>query len=358
MKTIAGAGLAGLTAAINLAINGENVTVLEKNGDVGEQIKENAQMLPNWLSKNDDIIGDLEKCNVKINPVGAIYAIKIFINGNKAAISSRRPMGFTVLRGGRRSLEYYIKRQAERNGVKFEFKRVGPRNADIIATGKAKPNAVIYGQVFEGDFDHNTAKVFIDQANAPNGYGYLYPHDRKRASLVIARTTYHNTNLKQGLENMIAKQEENLGELNGAERLYDFGGSSNFFLTKSAIKHGSLHVGESAGFQDPLFGFGMRYAISSGYLAALSLIKHVDYDVLWRREFLKEFNALLSVRKSLYSDIPTFGRLLSGHDIDVKDVGLLRSSLFSHGALKIALSKRLIKFAFARPKTKSHTKTR
>jgi len=34
-----------------------------------------------------------------------------------------------------------------------------------------------------------------------------------------------------------------------------------------------------------LWGFGMRYAIVSGVLAARSLLERCDYDALWRREF-------------------------------------------------------------------------
>jgi flavin-dependent dehydrogenase len=45
-----------------------------------------------------------------------------------------------------------------------------------------------------------------------------------------------------------------------------------------------LYAGEAAGFQDALFGFGMRYAMMSGHLAALAVssgqLHH--YDHLWK----------------------------------------------------------------------------
>lgn len=43
-------------------------------------------------------------------------------------------------------------------------------------------------------------------------------------------------------------------------------------------------IGEQAGFQDALAGFGMRYALRSGILAARSLIEGADYTRFWRRE--------------------------------------------------------------------------
>jgi flavin-dependent dehydrogenase len=44
-------------------------------------------------------------------------------------------------------------------------------------------------------------------------------------------------------------------------------------------------VGEAAGFQDALWGFGIRYALLSGHLAARALLSGADYDRLWKRRF-------------------------------------------------------------------------
>jgi flavin-dependent dehydrogenase len=41
-------------------------------------------------------------------------------------------------------------------------------------------------------------------------------------------------------------------------------------------------VGEQAGFQDTLWGFGIRFAMRSGVLAARSLMDASDYDARWR----------------------------------------------------------------------------
>lgn len=63
-----------------------------------------------------------------------------------------------------------------------------------------------------------------------------------------------------------------------------FGCYGNFFIWDTQIHHKKLYVGESAGFQDCLWGFGMRYAILSGYLAAKSLMEELEYDMLWKKE--------------------------------------------------------------------------
>ena len=75
-----------------------------------------------------------------------------------------------------------------------------------------------------------------------------------------------------------------------------FGGYANFRLPRTAVQGGHLVVGEQAGFQDALAGFGMRYAMRSGILAARSIIERVDYTALWRRELLPLLKTAVSNR--------------------------------------------------------------
>tara|TARA_R110002110_G_scaffold156564_4_gene351680 strand:- start:3630 stop:4169 length:540 start_codon:yes stop_codon:yes gene_type:complete len=65
---------------------------------------------------------------------------------------------------------------------------------------------------------------------------------------------------------------------------------------RTAVQGGHCVVGEQAGIQDALAGFGMRYAVRSGILAARSLIAGVDYTRLWRRELLPLLRAGISNR--------------------------------------------------------------
>lgn len=62
------------------------------------------------------------------------------------------------------------------------------------------------------------------------------------------------------------------------------GGAGNFRVPASAYSGTHPVVGEQAGFQDTLWGFGMRIAIASGVLAARSLSDGGNYDARWRSE--------------------------------------------------------------------------
>lgn len=68
MKTIKilGAGVSGLTAAINLAKAGYKVEVYERNKDVGMRFGGDLQGLENW-SDREDVLESLKLMNIKIN---------------------------------------------------------------------------------------------------------------------------------------------------------------------------------------------------------------------------------------------------------------------------------------------------
>lgn len=51
-----------------------------------------------------------------------------------------------------------------------------------------------------------------------------------------------------------------------------FGGTGNVTVPRTARQGRLLLAGEAAGFQDGLWGFGMRYAIVSGHLAVRALL--------------------------------------------------------------------------------------
>ncbi len=50
-----------------------------------------------------------------------------------------------------------------------------------------------------------------------------------------------------------------------------FGGTGNFSLPRTARNGNILYAGEAAGSQDPLFGFGIRWALLSGAAAGSAL---------------------------------------------------------------------------------------
>ncbi len=95
------------------------------------------------------------------------------------------------------------------------------------------------------------------------------------------------------------------------------GGAANFLYPRSARKGDLLYAGESAGFQDALWGFGMRYAMLSGCLAAQALLaaRPEGYDRLWRKRVGGQLRAAL-VNRYFYQRLGDRGYniLLKGID--------------------------------------------
>lgn len=294
---ITGAGLSGLTAAINLAKAGFEVEVYEKCSEVGGHYPETAQMLPNWFAEGE-VISELEKCNIKINWLNKIEEVEVYLPNQKIVFYSEKiPIGYSVLRGGQNSLERNLAKQAQDLGVKIITNFKNNIDSEIIATGKDQLITLGYGQVYQGNFEPNRVKVFFNPDYTPTlGYCYLFPHHEKVATIKISKRISENEiDLKKNLQNF---QKEFLKkEIKEENFLYHFATQRSFKIPKSAIKGNSLLVGEAAGFQDELFRFGMRYAILSGYLAAKSIIENLDYDQLWKKRFLTEFKRTNKVKK-------------------------------------------------------------
>ena len=75
------------------------------------------------------------------------------------------------------------------------------------------------------------------------------------------------------------------------ENKRSFAGYGTFALNESNKQNQKLFVGEAAGFQDLFLGFGMKYALLSGYAAAKSIMEEKDYDMIWRELFLDKQKA-------------------------------------------------------------------
>ena len=66
-----------------------------------------------------------------------------------------------------------------------------------------------------------------------------------------------------------------------------FGGTGNMRAAPIARRGAVLYAGEAAGLQDALWGFGMRFALVSGHMAARALVEKPprDYETSLRERF-------------------------------------------------------------------------
>lgn len=282
MIRILGAGPAGLAAAIHLSRNGVPVTVYEKHGTVGSRFSGDLQGLENF-SSGDDIVDRLRAYSIDIGPVcTAVRAGMVVGPAAHAVIGSNQPFFYLLERGDfAGSLDVALKEQAVRQGVTIVFNaNADPADCDILASGPVRPRIFGYGQIFRTSCA-DTAISILDNAVVPGGYAYLLA-SRGHATLAVIRF-----GAPRDMRSCLARAVDRFRNLLDftMEEPKAFAGSGSFCPQYSAVREGKLLVGEAAGFQDYLFGFGMRYALLSGVLAAKSIIDGSDYDRLWRKEF-------------------------------------------------------------------------
>lgn len=284
---IIGAGPAGLTAAINLAKAKIDVVVHEQNNDVGLRFNGDFQGLENWSTK-EDTLSFLSSVGISANFLCKPYSdLTVFTpSGRNHHVKFPRPLFYLVERGvNGASLDQGLKQQAIAEGVKIAWndkvEEVRQGKA-IVATGPKSADAIAKGIVFNTSH-HDAAIAFVDNRIAPKAYAYLLINAGKATFATCLFEDFKNERkyFDKALDRM-----QKLVDID-VQSPKEFGGFVNFFF-KPAVKGGRFsYIGESAGFQDGLWGFGMRYAMMSGYLAAQSVITGEPYERLVQEKIEK-----------------------------------------------------------------------
>lgn len=279
---IAGAGPSGLAAAIALARAGRSVEVHEAKSDVGSRFIGDLQIIE-AASEQEPVPDFLERIGVERNFYFRPATSATFYDHRNAArqITSKAPFGFFIRRGPEEgTLDRGLLAQARQLGVDVRFNsRLKPEDADIVATGPAAPDGLAREMTWH-TADAERVEVYFNHLLAPGGYSYLFILDGL-ATFGCAIVADFKKIDEYFEHSLAAAQRANPFVVPGETRTgYSY---MNFHLKTSATKGGARWVGEAAGFQDYLFGLGIRYALTSGWLAAQSILQEREYDELWSR---------------------------------------------------------------------------
>ncbi len=294
---IAGAGPAGLTAAICLAKAGIPVEVFEARQSVGERFIGDFQVIEN-ASFAEDASDMLERIGLSQNFFFQPGHQAVFYDHHlrPQRVQSKRPFAYFILRGpGEDSLDSGLLAQALDLGVKVYYgKRIKKESVDIVATGPAVADGLAKEMTFETDLQ-DTVSVLFDMNVAPGGYSYLFVL-KGRATLGCAITRDFG-GIKHCFDLALARfQKISPFEIKAPKFAFSY---MNFCLKDSAAVRNKLFIGEAGGFQDYLFGLGIRYAMKTGYAAAQSMIKDLSFDALWKEE-IGEKQEVSLVNRFLY----------------------------------------------------------
>jgi len=295
---IAGAGPAGLAAAITLASAGRKVVVHEMQTDVGHRFGGDFQGLENWSTSQDVLtkwktLGLTTSFNTAACSKGTVFNS----SGKRYEIKTREALFYLIERGpGPGTLDSALLKQARSLGVEVRFNSRLRQMAGegILAAGPRSADAIAVGYHFETDMADGYWAICDDEL-APQGYAYLL--------VLNGRGTVKSCMFSDFKQEKVYVQRtlDTFQRLVGLEMKnpVPHGGCANFRIPDSAYSGRHPVVGEQAGFQDALWGFGIRLAVSSGVLAAQSLLSGENYDRLWQRQLKPQMQTAI-VNRAIY----------------------------------------------------------
>jgi len=298
---ISGAGPAGLAAAIAIVRAGGNARVYERRNDVGARFQGDFQGLENWTTETG-VLEELDGIGIapyfEHAPVNEVTCYGP--NGDiERKVRSQQPLFYLVRRGSEPgTLDYNLKQQALAAGIEICFDETlrNLPNGGIVTEGPHRADAIAVGYLFETDMA-NGAYAIVSEQLAARGYAYLLICNGRATLATCLFNDFHNERLY--LERCVDFFTDKLGvQMNNPRR---FGGTGNFALPKSARKRNILYAGEAAGFQDPLFGFGIRSAMLSGAAAGRAQIagNYEQYESFWKNR-LRDYHKTGAVNRWFY----------------------------------------------------------
>lgn len=303
---ILGAGPAGLCSAIVLARAGCDVHVHERYDVIGKRFQGDLQGLENWTLK-ENVLTQLQSFGLEINFEATPFSEVILHDGKRAfKRTASEPLFYLVKRGPfPRSLDTALGEQALKAGVHIHYQsRLPAEEADIVATGPLRRCLIASdrGIVFPTNHPDIAVGIFHDEL-AYKGYSYFLVTNGYGCICSVVFEDFHTLN--KCFEKTVEVVQRDYGiEINNPQPV---GGVGSFVLNQPKQQGRTLFVGESAGLQDLLWGFGIRTAITSGYLAAQALLDGHDYTTQVQQKLIPFLKASI-VNRYLWEKIKIASR--------------------------------------------------
>ena len=292
-----------MAAAIELARHDIPVTVYEQRRQVGGRFHGDFQGLENWTTE-EDALRRLERIGIPLDcphrPMDEVTLVDPSLE--RWPVRGDRPLVYLVKRGpDADSLDRSLQTRAEALGVRFQLgRRVAPEEFSgpvIVATGPRDTQAVVVGIIAETSHPDQIVAITQDSL-APKCYAYcVIWGGRATVAAALARDFHTAWPCFERARTAFAKL--GLSDFRHARR---FGGRANICHGRALEERGRLYVGEAAGLQDYFLGFGLRYALLSGHLAATSLMTGERYASLVSRSLGEGFRAGF-VNRLLYNSL-------------------------------------------------------
>jgi flavin-dependent dehydrogenase len=280
---IAGAGLAGLSAAIGLARRGHHVEVFDKNPDSGAARHSDWDAIENWTTEQD-MLALLDQWGIAPSfEHRSQLDFEVYDkDGTCYPVTTPRPFFYLLKRGPERgSVEQELKQQALDHGVAIHYSRPCQRTeVDIWAAGSQHGGFFLGAGMTFRTHHPDLVLGLVSTKAAPKAYAYLVIVDGQGTLSVVLTRDFKQARAYLDHSIAIFRRAKQF-DMTDVKMTSGFGGLAGAFWQPAT---NPIVVGEAAGFQDFLWGFGIRYALFSGHLAARAIDQGLDYEALVSRE--------------------------------------------------------------------------
>ncbi len=283
---IMGAGLSGLAAATVLAKAGVEVHVHDVREDSGKRFDGDFQALENW-SMDVDFFDQLKSWGFDPSEFKATEFTEVdLIHPDDEISKTYSPkVAYRIVERGtsEHTIDQGFKRMAIAAGANLHYKsRVKEEDCQIIACGPKGTSAVAYGEIFKTKHPNHIAFQLNDKL-APGAYSYLIIIDG--VGLICTCLWRKQKGTDRFLNETIAWYQKHYPDID-MEPIKRVGGKGDFTINKRYFQDERYYVGESGGLQDFMWGFGMRMAVWSGYLAAQDILGNCNYEKEVRKQLM------------------------------------------------------------------------
>jgi len=271
-----------------------------------------AQRLPDWdASENwtspEELPDFLERIGIETSRFAhqgqrAFSVIDPY--GKSYDLATERPLFYIIKRGATPGgLESALQSQAQEMGIPIEYNTpCAPGQADIWAGGTFGQGSLVLSTGITFKTDHpDQVCVIVDPSIAPRAYAYLVTIQGEGTLAVVLTEARKEANAY--LERAIDVFKRSTGiEIREPHKSGGSGGDM------AAFRHGrnDFVIGEAGGYQDFLWGFGIRHAFATGYLAAQAILNGQDWQAV-ADEHVRPLVMASMVNRWLYDRVPTRG---------------------------------------------------
>lgn len=271
---IAGGGISGLVAAMTLARAGRDVEVHEMRSEIGARFHGDVQGLDNWLFE-ESLPDFMQRANIRLDCINSPLRRFTILDykQHRHELRFADPIIYLVRRGPMEgTLDQALKRQALEQGVRIHLDGrldADDPQVDIVATGPRGAYGIVVGYVFKTN-EPDDLRVVFDEKIAPGGYGCVaFMQGRGQMGAILTRDMKnafeYRAKVLQYFKNLKAIDMQEAQEYSG------------YGTVLRKPERDKIRIGEAGGFQDELWGFGMRMAMESGALAAQAILERRDY---------------------------------------------------------------------------------